>query len=561
MIRENADETEVAVADRAANDVPWWRRATVYQIYIRSFADGNGDGTGDLAGIRSRLDYLADLGVDAIWVNPWYPSPLADGGYDVADYCDIHPEFGTLAEADAFIAEAHQRWMRVIVDLVPNHTSVEHPWFQAALAAGPGSPERDRYIFQPGRGPNGELPPTNWHAVFGGSAWERVDDGEWYLHIFDVSQPDLNWRNPDVLDEFDDVLHFWLDRGVDGFRIDVAHGMAKDWSFPDVAEGLTIADAQNRHDGSHPHWDRDAVHDIVRRWRRIVNEYDDRMMVAEASVNAKRLPLYLRPDEFHQSFNFDLLRARWSAKDFAEIITNAVSAATDIGAASTWVLSNHDIVRHPTRYGLPEGIDYERWLLDGPHDLLDAEAGARRGRAGALIALALPGSSYVYQGEELGLPEVWDLPTDALQDPTWERSNHTEKGRDGCRVPIPWRTDGPSFGFGNGSAWLPLPHSFGPLSVEAQDDDPDSILNLYRRALDLRDELMTADERITMLDMGPHVLAFQRGNGARVIANMGVGSLDLSAVTSGPYEVVLSSTDLGSAPTKLPPDTTVWLAP
>ncbi len=546
--------------DNAAAANSWWRSAAVYQVYLRSFADGNGDGTGDIAGLRSRLGYLRDLGVDAIWINPWYASPLADGGYDVSDYRSIHPDFGTLDEADALIAEAHSHNLRVIIDLVPNHTSIEHPWFQQALAAAPGSPERDRYIFRAGAGEDGRLPPTNWPSVFGGSAWQQVDDGQWYLHVFDTSQPDLNWNNEDVRAEFDAVFRFWLDRGVDGFRVDVAHGMAKDHTFPDVPADVDVTEAQHRPDGSHPHWDRDDLHSLVRRWRRIVDEYDNRMMVAEANVHADRLPLYLRPDEYHQSFNFDLLTAEWSAKEFRSIIEHAVGAAAGIGAASTWVLSNHDVVRHSTRYGLPLGVEPRPWLLDGPHDLLDPETGARRGRAAALLAMALPGSLYVYQGDELGLPEVWDLPVDVLQDPSWERSGRTDKGRDGCRVPLPWSRRGPSLGFGSGDPWLPQPPIFGELSVENQDGDPTSTLNFYRKALGLRRRLFTADEDMQMVDFGPDILAFERANGAISVTNFGRQPLVLPT----DYSAVLSSAPLGQDDDDadlLPSDTTVWLLP
>jgi alpha-glucosidase len=492
---------------------------------------------------------------------------MSDGGYDVSDYRAIHPDFGTLEEADSFIDEAHELGLRVLIDLVPNHTSVEHPWFQAALAAGPGSPERDRYIFRDGKGEDGSEPPTNWPAVFGGPTWNRVADGtdedaaaEWYLHIFDTSQPDLNWTNEEVRRAFDDIFHFWLDRGVDGFRIDVAHSLTKDLSFPDVPYGVDVTEAQHRPDGSHPHWDRDDLHEIVRRWRRIIDSHDDRMMVAEANVHPTRLPLYLRPDEYHQSFNFDLLNARWSARDFSNIVVEAVSAAAEIGAASTWVLSNHDVVRHSTRYGLPIDVEPRPWLLDGPHDVLDAEAGARRGRAAALMALALPGSTYIYQGDELGLPEVWDLPTEVLEDPSWERSKHTDKGRDGSRVPLPWTQDGPSFGFGSGPAWLPQPPIFSTLSVEAQEADDQSTLQLYRRALLLRRELFTADEELVVADLGPYVFAFRRGNGAMSITNLGATPLPMPPE----QEVALASGELitdQAGRSLLPPDTSVWLHP
>lgn len=532
----------------------WWRHAVVYQVYVRSFADGNGDGTGDIAGLRSRLGYLRDLGVDALWVNPWYASPLRDGGYDVVDYRDIDPRFGTLAEAEALIAEAHGLGLRVIADLVPNHTSDQHRWFREAVDAPPGHPARERYIIRPGRGPNGDEPPTNWSAVFGGPAWHRLPDGEWYLHLFDVSQPDLDWEHPEVRAEFVDILRFWLDRGVDGLRVDVAHGMVKDVGRDvddKTAELLAAAKLVD-----HPHWDRDGVHEIIREWRVVIDEYDDRMMVAEAWVHAERLPLYLRPDEYHQSFNFDLLEAKWRASSFRRIIDRSVSAAASIGAASTWVLSNHDVMRHATRYGLPPGTRRTTWALDGPHDALDAAAGLRRARAAVLVTLALPGSTYLYQGEELGLPEVWDLPIDVLDDPTWERSGHTEKGRDGCRVPIPWTTDGPSFGFGSNGAWLPQPAAFGELSVAAQQGDPASTLELYRSAIALRRALFIHDEsfRLAVADeFDEGALAFSRAGDLWCIVNMGTRDLSLPV-----GEVLLSSVMLDD-PAVLPPDTAVWM--
>jgi alpha-glucosidase len=326
----------------------------VYQVYLRSFADSDGDGQGDINGLRSRLDYLVDLGIDAIWLNPWYASPLADGGYDVADYRSIEPRYGSLDEAEALISECHAAGIRVIADLVPNHTSVEHAWFQEALAAPPGDPARDRYIFRDG---HGDEPPNNWQAVFGGSTWERVEDGQWYLHIFDVSQPDLNWLNPEVRTEFDDIISFWLDRGIDGLRIDVSHGMMKEDGLPDLDEARlgSFSLLEGDEPTEHPFWDRDEVHDINRRWRAILDTYDDRMMVAEAWVHAKRLPLYLRPDEYHQAFNFDLLETPWNAAAFATVLGSATAAADEIGASPTWVLSNHDVMRHRTRYGLGHG--------------------------------------------------------------------------------------------------------------------------------------------------------------------------------------------------------------
>ncbi|NOX30497.1 MAG: alpha-glucosidase, partial [Actinobacteria bacterium] len=413
----------------------WWRHAAVYQVYIRSFADGDGDGTGDITGLRNRLPYLSELGIDAIWLNPWYESPLNDGGYDVADYRKINHRFGTNAEASAFIDEAHEVDIKVIVDLVPNHTSDEHDWFKAALEAAPGHPARDRFIFRPGRGPDGSEPPNDWVATFGGSAWEQVPDGEWYLHLFDTSQPDLDWTNPEVLDEFDSIIRYWLDQGVDGFRVDVAHGLMKDPTFRDYRGEERAAAAMAL---GHPHWDRDEIHEVVRRWRTIVDSYDgDRMLLAEAWVRPERLPLYVRPDEYHLSFSFDFATARWTPVEFTKVITDSLTEAASVGAPATWVLSNHDIVRHATRFGLPTQITPPEWLLDGPHDLLDVNLGLRRARAGSLMMLALPGTAYIYQGEELGLPEVWDLDEAVLDDPIWALSEHTRKGRDGCRVPLP----------------------------------------------------------------------------------------------------------------------------
>jgi len=534
----------------------WWQHGVVYQVYIRSFADGNGDSEGDLTGLRSRLDYLAELGVDAIWINPWYASPMRDGGYDVADYRNIDPRFGSVDEAELFIAEAHERGIRVIADLVPNHTSSDHAWFQEALAAEPGSPARDRYIFRKGKGPNGDQPPTNWTAVFGGSTWERVDDGEWYLHIFDTSQPDLNWENPEVRAEFEEIFRFWLDRGIDGFRVDVAHGLVKDPAYPDTATAggiLEIEGLDTDEPVDHPHWDRDGVHEIIRSWRSILNEYEDRMMVAEAWVHAKRLPLYLRPDEYHQSFNFDLLEAAWTAESFRSIVTKSLDAASAIGATSTWVLSNHDVVRHATRYGLPEDFPWRSWINgDADPEALDMALGTKRARAAALITLSLPGSTYVYQGEELGLHEVWDLPEEVLDDPTWERSEHTARGRDGCRVPIPWTTTGPSFGFGPGEPWLPQPERFGAVSAEAQQGDPHSMLSLYKAAIAARREHFATDLRLTIRDLGDDVLAWDRGDNVLVVANMGSEAVNLPEGT-----VLVSSAPIDGA--LLEPDTAAWI--
>ncbi len=539
------------------SDVPWWRRGVVYQVYIRSFADGDGDGTGDIEGLRSRLPYLRDLGVDAIWINPWYRSPLADGGYDVADYRTIEPRYGTLEQAERLIAEAKEHDIRVIADLVPNHTSEQHVWFQEAVAAGPGHPSRQRYHIRDGRGPDGAEPPTDWVSVFGGPAWTRLDDGQWYLHLFAREQPDLNWDHPEVRAEFEAVFRFWLDRGVDGFRIDVAHGLVKDPDFPDLqAEAQQILGSPK--EANHVHWDRDGIHDIVRDWRRVLDGYDDRMMVAEAWVAPDRLPLFIRPDEYHQSFNFSFLEAGWKAQTFRTVIAEGAAAAAAVDSTSTWVLSNHDVMRETTRYGLPAGTNWRTWPITGPADALDEAAGLRRARAAALLLLGLPGSAYIYQGEELGLPEVWDLPPEVLDDPVWERSGHTQKGRDGSRVPLPWTADGPSLGFGSGEAWLPQPDDWAALAAAGQAEDPGSTLSLYRQAIALRRRWGAADEDLELLDLGPDVVAYRRGSGLTCVVNMGTEPVDLPAHR----ELLLASDPgvAGAAATSLGPDGAVWLS-
>jgi alpha-glucosidase len=451
----------------AATPTEWWRDAVIYQVYVRSFADSNGDGIGDLAGIRNRLPYLAELGVDALWVTPFYTSPMADFGYDVADYRDVDPIFGTLDDARTLVKDAHDHGLKILVDIVPNHTSHRHEWFAAALRDGPGSVARDRYIFRDGRGLDGDLPPNDWESVFGGPAWTRVPydlGGQWYLHLFAPEQPDLNWENPQVRAEFDDILRFWLDIGVDGFRIDVAHGMVKAAGFPDVgwSDQIRMLGTERL-----PYFDQDGVHEVHRAFRQVLDSYDDqRIGVAEAwAPTTERLAAYTRPGELHQAFNFHYLSAGWDAATLRDVITSTLDAASQVGAPATWVLSNHDVVRHVSRFG-------------------DGEVGIRRARAAALLTLALPGSSYLYQGEELGLDEVHDLPEEFLQDP--QRGRDPEAGRDGCRVPLPWDGDQPPFGFTSGGSWLPLPERWSALTVERQAGDPDSMLSLYRAALRIR---------------------------------------------------------------------------
>jgi alpha-glucosidase len=539
-------------------DATWWRQAAVYQIYPRSFADANGDGIGDLPGIRSRVPYLRALGIDAVWLSPFYPSALADGGYDVDDYRDVDPRLGTLADVDALIADLHGAGIRLIVDIVPNHTSNRHAWFVEALASPRGSAARKRYIFRDGLGENGSRPPADWTSAFGGPAWEPVGDGQWYLHYFATEQPDLNWDNREVRDDFLTTLRFWSDRGVDGFRIDVAHGLAKklDHSLPSQAD----LDAFPKDNGGHPLWDRDEVHDIYAEWRTVFDSYSPpRTAVAEAWVESHRVPRYASPEGLGQAFNFDLLQARFEADAFRRVVEDNLALATQSGSSTTWVLSNHDVVRHATRYGLPEPSNPDEkhgnaWLLSGGvSPALDPERGLRRARAATLFELALPGSAYLYQGEELGMHEVPDIPAESRQDPAFFRNPGIEIGRDGCRVPLPWTTDHPSFGFGAAPAHLPQPDWFARLAVSVQELDPDSTLSLYRRALELRRRLQTA-EQLEWLESRADVVRFRRPNGWEVAMNFGVEPAELPTGT-----VLLSSSPLTGR--QLPGETTVWVFP
>ncbi|MFF0657731.1 MULTISPECIES: glycoside hydrolase family 13 protein [Micromonospora] len=535
-----------------ADNSPWWRSAVIYQVYPRSFADGDGDGIGDVAGIRSRLDHLAALGVDAIWFSPWYPSPMADAGYDVSDYRDIDPVFGTLAEVEALIAEAHALGIRSIVDVVPNHCSDAHPWFRAALAGGPDAPERELFWFRPGRGPAGDLPPTDWTGEFGGPTWTRTTDpdgtpGDWYLHLFAPQQPDFNWDHPRVRAEFEDILRFWFDRGVDGIRIDSAGLLVKDGMLPEVHP-----------DRPHPFRDQDGVHDVYRAWRRIADSYPGgRALVGEVWLpDRQRFANYLRPDELHTAFNFDFLGCAWDATALRESIDGTLAAHAPVGAPATWVLSNHDVTRHVTRYGRADTRFSFAAKREGiPTDL---ELGTRRARAAALLSLALPGAAYVYQGEELGLWEVEDIPYELRQDPMWERSGRVDPGRDGCRVPLPWQGDTPPFGFSPDGAsaapWLPQPADWKDRTVRAQTGDPHSMLELYRAALTLRRaEPALGDGTLTWLPAPHGVLAFAREPGFTCLVNLGGAAVPLPAHD----ELLLASGPLDDD--RLPPDTAVWL--
>ena len=525
--------TPSSVSGSGSDD--WWRTAVFYQIYIRSFFDSDGDGVGDLGGIRDRLGYLELLGVDALWITPFFPSPMTDHGYDVADPRDVDPLFGDLETFDALVRDAHEHGIKVTIDLVPNHSSHEHAWFAEAVASAPGSPARARYHFRDGGGPDGSEPPNNWQSVFGGPAWTRIPDGQWYLHLFTAEQPDLNWDNPEVVGDLERTMRFWLDRGVDGFRIDVAHGMAKPAGLPDMsvpAEAGGLLEAVERD----PRFDDDGVHSLHRMVRRVLDGYPGRMAVGEVWVTDDvRLARYVRPDELSLAFNFRLLEATWDAAELRAAIDHSLATMHSVGAPTSWVLSNHDVTRHSSRYG-------------------GGDTGTARARAAALVQLALPGVAFLYNGEELGLSQV-ELPDEVLQDPVWERSGRTERGRDGARVPMPWSGEKPPYDFTTGArTWLPMPEGWADVTVEAELEDPESTLSLYRRALELRPRYsLPFDDQLEWYGAPDGCLAFRRGNGLICALNASAAPVPLP-----PGELLISSGPVTDD--MLAPDTAVWLA-
>ncbi len=574
MTLESAPDSVVS-AHSATPGSEWWRTAVIYQIYPRSFADSTGDGVGDLPGITSRLPALAELGIDAIWLSPFFRSPQKDAGYDVSDYCDVDPLFGTLEDFDRLLEVAHGLGLKVIADMVPNHTSDQHVWFQEALASPEGSPERDRYMFRDGLGPNGDIPPNNWESVFGGPMWDRITNpdgtpGQWYLHIFDKSQPDLNWENPWVREQFYGILRFWLDRGVDGFRVDVAHGMIKQAGLPNYtppAEGASMGGTGT--DDSvlapaiedptappePPYWGQEGVHEIWRGWNRVLAEYEgDRVLCAEAWVDPlQKVALWVRPDEMSQAFNFAYMFTDWKAPALKRVITESIDAFGAVGAPATWVLSNHDVVRHASRLALTKDSPQGAGIGPNSPGKPDPVVGLRRARAATAMMLALPGSAYLYQGEELGLPEDMELPDESRQDPTWFRTQGEKYGRDGCRVPIPWESDRPAYGFNtSGHSWLPQPRDWAPFARDAQDGVPGSTLELYKDALRLRREHGLGSSTLTWVKgYGRSVVAFRIGD-VLVLANLGKVAVELPV-----GEILLASEAItGGA---LPTDTTVWI--
>ncbi|WP_243400102.1 glycoside hydrolase family 13 protein [Arthrobacter glacialis] len=564
---------------------PWWASAVIYQIYPRSFADGNGDGMGDLPGVSGKLEYLAELGVDAVWLSPFYLSPQADAGYDVADYRQVDPLFGDLSDFDEMLAKAHKLGLRVIVDLVPNHTSDEHEWFQEALNSPEGSAARNRYIFRDGKGVDGNEPPNNWRSIFGGPAWTRVAEdgapGHWYLHLFDTKQPDLNWDNTQVHAEMESVLRFWLDRGVDGFRVDVAHGMVKapglpDWdglsamvSGDEVTTDTPQPPARQEKpalDPPSPFFDQDGVHEIYRAWNRVLKEYDgDRMLVAEAWVEQpERLALYVRPDEMQQAFNFEFLLAGWDAERIASAVEDSLAANASVGAPTTWVLSNHDTVRHPSRFGLKDPTTFPKGISAADEQPDDA-LGLARARAATLLMLALPGSAYLYQGEELGLPEHTALDASVRQDPSFFRTNGVERGRDGCRVPLPWKAGELGYGFSSAATsqepstqpWLPQPESFASYAADVEAGVTGSTLEMYRDALKLRSEHRLGQGTHTWApehDPASGIVAFSNG-AITAMGNVSVVPVELPAGA----QVVMSSGVEAVANTMLAPNSAVWV--
>jgi alpha-glucosidase len=554
--------TEVSERPITELATPWWSRAAVYQVYPRSFRDGNADGLGDLRGVIDGLPYIASLGMDAIWLSPFYPSPQNDSGYDISDPRAIDPMFGTLSDFTELVEQAHDRGLRLMVDVVHNHVSAHHPWFVEALESLPGSAARARFHFLEGRGEDGELPPNNWESIFGGPAWTRITEadgsrGQWYLHLFDHTQPDVNWANDDVRMDALRTLTFWLDLGVDGFRVDVALGLAKDMTYPDLVDPIGLSqslrfdlepdspEAIERRAGlaNSALFDRDEVQDIYREWRSLMDSYgDDKMAVVEAWVPPERASRYVAPDALHQIFGFDFLVVAWDATRIRAVIESAIDAVSVVGAPPTWALSNHDSPRVTTRLG-------------------DGSAGAARARALALIAHALPGAIYVYQGEELGLSDV-DVPDSARQDPVWFRSAGQQKGRDGGRVPLPWSGAEPPYGFtprDDVALWLPQPTDWVPVTIAAQEVDPGSTLHLYRTSLALRkSHAGFAGGHIEFLDLDdPCVLAFRRGAGVAVVAN--TGSSWIEAPASGEVLVASGPIDTESTCLLIGPDTTVWL--
>jgi alpha-glucosidase len=497
----------------------WWQSGVVYQVYPRSFQDANGDGVGDLRGILSRVDYFDWLGVDAVWLSPIYPSPMKDFGYDISDYCGVDPLFGSLEDFDALTAELHKRGMKIVLDFVPNHTSDQHPWFQESRSSR-DNPKRAWYIWR-NPGPNG-APPNNWLSQFGGEAWEYDGvTGQYYYHAFLKEQPDLNWRNPEVQEAMLNVLRFWLDRGVDGFRVDVIWHIVKDEEFrnndpdPNYHPGLAPA----RRLLATYNTDRPEVHHIIERMRDVLDEYGEKMMVGEVYLPLERLVTYYgaQGSGVHLPFNFQLIELPWHARAIADAIDKYEGLLPSYGWPN-WVLGNHDNPRIATRIG------------------------AAQARVAAMMLLTLRGTPTMYYGEELGMHNV-PIPPERVQDPFEKNVPGLGLGRDPERTPMQWSA-GPHTGFSEAEPWLPIADDYACRCVEAERDDPRSMLTLYRRLLELR-------RRAPALNIGDYraapaqgdVLAYRRveGDSQFLIAlNLGGGDAVFSGMMPAGH-VVLST--------------------
>lgn len=472
-----------------SNAYLWWQSGIIYQVYPRSFQDSNGDGIGDLQGIRSRLDYLKWLGVDAIWISPIYPSPMADFGYDVSDYTAIHPLFGSLDDFDALLRDAHTHGLRLIMDFVPNHTSDQHPWFLESRSS-TDNPKRDWYLWRD-PAPDGG-PPNNWRSVFGGPAW-RLDEktGQYYYHAFLPQQPDLNWRNPEVQEAMFDAMRFWLQRGVDGFRVDVIYHIIKDDQFRDNPVNPDW-------DPQHPDYDqlnaiystdRPEVHDLIAKMRKVVDSYGDRLLIGEVYLPTERLMAYYGPeaDGTHMPYNFQLILLPWEARTIDAAIMRYEMALPKFGWPN-WVLGNHDKPRVASRVG------------------------RKQARVAALLLLTLRGTPTLYYGDEIGLQDVV-IPPERIQDPFEVREPGKGNGRDPQRTPMQWSAD-PGAGFTAGEPWLPLAPDHDVTNVAIQKEDPASILQFYRTVIEFRRKHMALSTgEYEQLHADGELLAFRRSDG------------------------------------------------
>lgn len=505
----------------AAEHHEWWQTGIVYQVYPRSFMDSNGDGIGDLRGIMGQLDYLQWLGIDALWLSPIYPSPMADFGYDISDYCDIHPLFGTLADFDALLTEAHRRGLKVILDFVPNHTSDAHPWF-AESRSSRDHPKRDWYIWRdplPGGGP-----PNNWLSNFGGSAWEFDSaTGQYYYHAFLTEQPDLNWRNPAVRAAMHDVLRFWLNRGVDGFRVDVIWYIVKDDQFRDNPQNPDYRAGNNPHHQFLATYtsDRPEVHDIIGEMRKVLDDYPARMMVGEVYLPIDRLVTYYGEggSGVHMPFNFQLITLPWTASAISTAVRGYEAALPSYGWPN-WVLGNHDNPRIASR------------------------AGAAQTRVAAMLLLTLRGTPTMYYGDEIGMHDV-QIPRDRVQDPFEKNVPGMGLGRDPERTPMQWNAN-PGAGFtSNAEPWLPLADDFADINVANQREDPQSLLSYYRRLIRLRrSELALTIGSFAAIESPGGVFAFVRRHGHRellIALNLTREAKKFQPLNVAPVRVLLST--------------------